>query len=1137
MRRLRGKSTGQLARMRWAKPTCKSTSRMRRLKKATARKRKQKRTVMPDSESPIHLAAMKLAEKTLVAAQGAANETAFRIPFQGAITEAAQAIGAPIQPRDEFRLIEGRADTVYNRLVIEYEHPGFLQSTNRNRNNGHAIQQVKDYITGLHRRERHTMERYAGVICDGGFFIFCRFREEQWHVEPPVPVDVYSCERFLHYLFALQTELATTPENLLRDFGENTPASRKCVSAFYLVLTTTSNPKINALYRQWARTFSEICGYEQDSPKLDIEALARLYAVRAGARDKLHPFKLFFAIHSYYATFIKLLAVQIVNFYARTKVARIAALEPVTLAQAVGMDSAGLQNYLRTMEEGGIFRHLGIRNFLEGDFFSWYLEDWSPAVDQPLREVMQQLANYSFVTLDTDPDGTRDLLKKLYQNLMPQELRHDLGEYYTPDWLATQLLNQLHGGPPDKAFRSPDERLLDPACGSGTFVVLHIRDIRLHARDVLLPQKKITRRQLLSKILDNVVAYDLNPLAIISARTNYLLALGDLLDEIDGEIDIPVYLADSVLTPSAGEELHNQGKILFMTSVGEFSLPRSLVKADYIDELANLLEEHVKNDSTPSAFTAALCAKFPLDPKEDERDVGITEELFLQLRELERQHVNGIWARIIKNAFAPLFQSQFDRVAGNPPWINWENLPDEYRQRSAWLWQKYRLFEHTGLRARLGSSKDDFSVLMLYVAADQYLKPRGRLGFVITQSIFKTQGGGEGFRRLQLGNREHLKVIQVDDFSEVQCFEGATNRTAVFILQKGSPTTYPVSYNYWRKTSRERIPTEADHEEAMERLRYMQWVARPLDMARITSPWITGRRKAVSHIENVAGQSDYQAREGCNTLGLNGAFWIETVSKRKDGLCVISNLHDSGKIKVRNVNMAIEPEFVFPLLRGRDVQRWKALPNYQVIIPQDPNSPAKGFPETQMQSQFPKTYSYLKQFEEALRKRKVFKLFFDVDTAPFYSVYAVGPYTFSPFKVVWREVSNSLDAAVCGSHDSKITVPDHTLVYISCQSTDEAHYVCALVNSVPANFIVRGYVALHPSPHVLKYIKVAQFNAKDKIHRTLSANSQALHDATATGEGDKVARLEAENLELAAGYWGLEKSEVADIKASLEELA
>ena len=321
-----------------------------------------------------------------------------------------------------------------------------------------------------------------------------------------------------------------------------------------------------------------------------------------------------------------------------------------------------------------------------------------------MREVIRELSGYSFVTLDIDPEGTRDLLKKLYQNLMPKALRHDLGEYYTPDWLAQQLLNQLHGGMPDRAPRSPDERLLDPACGSGTFVVLHIRDVRQHARDALLPNGKLTPRQLLDKILANVVGYDLNPLAVISARTNYLLALGDLLDEITGDIDIPIYLADSVLTPSEGNDLDTQGKFSFRTAVGTFSLPRSLIKADYVDELANLLESCVKADNSTDIFRKRLCAALPLDPKRDERDIAIMEVLYGKLLDLDRQQINGIWARIIKNAFAPLFQPPFDVIAGNPPWINWESLPDEYRQLTAPLWRKYGLFSHTGLRARLGSA-------------------------------------------------------------------------------------------------------------------------------------------------------------------------------------------------------------------------------------------------------------------------------------------------------------------------------------------------------------------------------------------------------------------------------------------------
>ena len=49
--------------------------------------------------------------------------------------------------------------------------------------------------------------------------------------------------------------------------------------------------------------------------------------------------------------------------------------------------------------------------------------------------------------------------------IVPRKLRHDLGEFYTPDWLAGYLIDRS-GYPGD-----PNIRFLDPACGSGTFLV------------------------------------------------------------------------------------------------------------------------------------------------------------------------------------------------------------------------------------------------------------------------------------------------------------------------------------------------------------------------------------------------------------------------------------------------------------------------------------------------------------------------------------------------------------------------------------------------------------------------------------------------------------------------------------------
>ena len=99
-------------------------------------------------------------------------------------------------------------------------------------------------------------------------------------------------------------------------------------------------------------------------------------------------------------------------------------------------------------------------------------------------------------------------------------------------------------------------------------------------------------------------------------------------------------------------------------------------------------------------------------------------------------------------------------------------------------------------------------MLFTYSSVDNYLREGGRLGFVITQSVFKTQGAGDGFRQLRYtpsntaANR-YLKPLVVHDLSAMQVFDGATNRTAVFVCEKTTePFKYPVKYVTWSGPSR-----------------------------------------------------------------------------------------------------------------------------------------------------------------------------------------------------------------------------------------------------------------------------------------------------------------------------------------------
>ena len=167
----------------------------------------------------------------------------------------------------------------------------------------------------------------------------------------------------------------------------------------------------------------------------------------------------------------------------------------------------------------------------------------SDNVEKIIRQMVVCLDQYDPKTLSVDPVESRDLLKKLYQQLFPKTVRHDLGEYYTPDWLAELVIERV------KYDGNPDKRVLDRASGSGTFLVMAINKVREYADKHMIP-----KHELRSKIVENIVGFDLNPLAVMAARTNYLLALRELLKE-GGEIEIPVYLCDSIMTPVDYAEL------------------------------------------------------------------------------------------------------------------------------------------------------------------------------------------------------------------------------------------------------------------------------------------------------------------------------------------------------------------------------------------------------------------------------------------------------------------------------------------------------------------------------------------------------------------------------------------------------
>ncbi|MCL6613067.1 MAG: N-6 DNA methylase [Firmicutes bacterium] len=1077
------------------------------------------------------------------AATHAHNEAEFQSNLSMAITRIAQKLDVVLLSRQQYTLATGRADAVYNRFVIEYEAPGTLRPSLSHGHTRHAVQQVKDYIEGLARAEKHNRDRLFGVAFDGHYFIFVRFHEGHFIVEEPIEVNPASTERFLRALFSLSSGRALIPENLVEDFGSQNDYSRRVTRALYNALEGHMNNLTARLFEQWKLFFGEVAGYEAASGIISHQQELRAFAKGMGLRpDNVDVPRLFFAIHTYFSFLVKNVARLVLQAYAG------GALGTTPLTTVANLQGEALRRELRNLESGGIFPALGLKNLLEGDFFSWYLDAWNEEVEDALRFTLGRLAEYNPATVQDDPHSARDLLKKLYHYLLPREVRHDLGEFYTPDWLAervlTQLIEPLFQMPRvGRRIPPPNKRLLDPACGSGTFLILAIRALKANCL-----QAGLAEADTLEIILRSVVGIDLNPLAVLAARVNYLLAIADLLPYRRREVEIPVYLADSILMPAKGGLLEPNRRIL-ETAVGELPVPDVIDTREEMETLTAILEDYVAGDFETEVFLARCRQALP-DVAARPESEPVLRELYERLHDLHRQGLDRIWARVLKNAFMPLFLEPFDYVVGNPPWINWESLPQEYREQSAPLWQQYGLFVHSGMDTILGKGKKDLSTLMAYVVSDRFLKNGGKLAFLITQSVWKTAGAGQGFRRFRIGeNGEHLRVLQVDDLSELQPFEGASTRTSVFVWQKGQPIRYPVSYIYWKKVARGGLDYDSTLEEVLAQTQRLRFQAIPVDETNSTSAWLTARAKALAAVCKVLGQSDYQARAGACTWA-NSIYWVEILAQRPDGLVVVRNVTEGARRDVEPVTVELEPDLLYPLLRGRDVRRWQAEPSLYILMMQDSKT-RRGIDEAIVQHRWPKTWVYLKRFEKPLRARSGFKRYFTrkdnrgqiVETGPFYSIFNIGDYTFAPWKVVWREQATWFTVGVVGPLDGRPVIPDHKLMLVDCATEDEAYYLGGTLNSSPVSFTVWCYaISIQQTTHILNNVRIPHYDPSHPIHQRLADLSRQAHRlAPAAYGGEEEAqrqlqRVEEEIDEAVAELLGLLPEELKEIWRSLKEL-
>ena len=582
-------------------------------------------------------------------------------------------------------VIRGRLDALIGRTVFEAK-------SNLDTEWNDVARRMPDYLAD---REREDAERYVGIASDGLKWLVLELRDGALVEVKGTTLDPDRAEAFLAWLdgaLALKASLPPDALTVRAELGSESMAFHVAHAELGALWTRLGTDPAQLLKRQlWADLLKLVHGRDVDSDALWLQ-------------------------HSYLVIVAKCIALAVMD-----------------------LD----EDDPTRMLSGEAFANAGIEGAVESDFFDWMIADADGAA--LVRRVMAHVRRFRL------REAESDVLKILYESLIDRDERHGLGEYYTPDWLAAKVVRH--------AVTAPlEQKVLDPACGSGTFLFHAVRRVLAEAEAAGLPvgdhAAEATRW---------VSGMDIHPVAVILARVTFLLALAPVIGRRAGSLSVPVYLGDAmqlgiahnmnethleirVPPPPAGAPpaIADKGREVLSFPETFCRDPALFDKA--IERMRTALLEDMPRDALEAALTRITTMhirELPSDPHErlarrtvpdltDEhrkaiRDMGATYETFDRLR---RDGRDTIWAYVARNLSRPLAFSvgggTINVLVGNPPWV-------AYRHMSADLQKRFKELAR-GERVYVGgrfATQNDLSALFTVRASHLYLRPSGRIAFVL----------------------------------------------------------------------------------------------------------------------------------------------------------------------------------------------------------------------------------------------------------------------------------------------------------------------------------------------------------------------------------------------------------------------
>ena len=359
----------------------------------------------------------------------------------------------------------------------------------------------------------------------------------------------------------------------------------------------------------------------------------------------------------------------------------------------------------------------GLQGVVESDFFAWPTEVGGLPL---LRTLARRIARFDW------QKAPNDVAAILYETVIPPDERRQLGEYYTPDWLARAIVQEVVTEP-------LDQYVLDPACGSGTFVAEAVNHFIEAANKTSLDPKEV-----LEWLRFSVAGIDVHPVAVHLARAAWVLAAQAAIkaaveDGFAANITVPIYLGDALqLRFRTGDMFaeHNVTVQVEDEENTELVFPVSLVdRAETFDALMSDVAEAIEKGDDPT---------WALDDHQivESWERQVLQKTIVSMQRLHSEGRNHIWAYYTRNLVRPvaLSRNKVDVIVGNPPWLSYRNtastLRTELERQSKDLYGIWAGGRYV--------NRQDVASLFFARSVDLYLKDGGVIGMVMPHSTLQT---------------------------------------------------------------------------------------------------------------------------------------------------------------------------------------------------------------------------------------------------------------------------------------------------------------------------------------------------------------------------------------------------------------